>query len=635
MAAALRAIALLIAGAAVGFAADPSADTVRKSFAQLDANTDGQLSANEYIRRAGPRAQHLRDLKLFDFNGDQSLSAAECAAVPGLVPATHRGPLPDPFEALMEAAVESMDESYDHWDQHPDVRIDREVFVEDFTQGLVGDETRSFVIPATQADPNGDGEVSRDESREFLELQLGVRSPRRNLTIQPNGRVLNWKQFPWLDADGADQITRAEFCDKVKPNGEVLFEPGDANHDGVIDWDEFADPQWIRGHEDPVAWFCKADTDFDGLVNAAELDAAMPAWRKSRLSLHVAAFDDDGDGAWSLDEYRRSPNGNYLCSWEQKRTDTDRDRKLSFTEFLFDKANFLLLQRMYFARLDRDGDRYLDRHEFEFTVQPAHALYRWAVDGSKFERLWINEDCPNGGSPEMSPDGKTILFDDYPRRMIVAVDVTTGQHRDLCIGIMPSWSPDGKHFVCCRDEEGLGFWKVSADGADAQRLADGWAAQWSPDGTMIAFNNFTGGLGVYDLATGQSRMVLQHRDHPYEDFYWGMTWSPDSRRVAARVDRPAGQAKGTDVVSVDVVGEKPDLKVHYSTERELIHAIAWSPDGQRLVFCTRTADDNKLLPHQVPVAGGEATVLPGIDRNLLYLDSAFAFDGQWLILMAR
>ena len=466
-------------------------------------------------------------------------------------------------------------------------------------------------------------------------MQLGLRSPRDDLFVRPNGRVLNWKRFPWLDIDDDGQVTLDEYKTRSPQWGERQFLAGDIDQDGKLTWEEFTDPKYVHGHDDPVAWFCNADTDFDGLVDEAEIKQATPSWRQAPLHLAVTPFDDDGDGKLSLDEYRRSPGGNHLCSWEAKKTDTDRDRKLSFSEFVYDKANFLLLQRMYFARLDRDGDGLLDRREFDFKVQPAHALYRYASDGRTFEQIWVNEDCPNGGSPEMSPDGKTVLFDDYPRRMIVAVDVDTGTHTDLCVGIMPSWSPDGKHFVCCRDEGGLGFWKVSTDGSEAKRLSDGWGAQWSPDGTMIAFMDFRGRLGVYDVASDNVRIVLDHRDHPYDDFYYGMSWSPDSRRVAARVDRPAGQPKGAELVSVDVVGDEPDLRAHYSTDRELIHSVSWSHDGERLVFCMRTAEDNKLLLHQVALDGGEATVLPGIDRSLLYLDSAFSPDGEWLILMAR
>ncbi|MCA9053694.1 MAG: PD40 domain-containing protein [Planctomycetaceae bacterium] len=625
-------VPLLAVLCAFGFgnatADDLSENVVLNTFRGLDSDGDGRLTADELLHRSGNPDRHLRDLKLFDVDGDDALSAVEFSAVPGVVEYHTRGALPDPFDELLDAAMAAMDESYGEWDQHPEIRVPVGVFVVSLVDSLGEGLSIRLQEVGRQADPDGDGQVTRGEARDYLKRHLGITSPDGERLRQENGRVLNWRKWSWLDADGNQQITKGEYLARNNTAwGEKTFTEGDRDSDGQVDWDEYSNPIWRHGHEDVVVTFCNADTNFDGLMDAEELATATPAWRQRALPMILPAFDDDGDGKLSLPEYRVCPFGNFLCSWEQVKRDTDRDRRLSFAEYAYDKQNFLLLQRLYFHRFDRDGDGWLTQEEFAFELQPSHALYRLSVDGSKFERFWSNEKLPDGGSPEMSPDGKWVLFDDYPRGTIVRVEVETGLAEDLCKGLMPSWSADGRHFAISSGGVSI----VDANGGNRRSFANGWGAQWSPDGKSIAYT-LNGGLWAYDVESGQSREVLGKAQHPYSSLYYGMGWSPDGSRIALKV---TGGGK-SDIISVSMRGDDPDLQVHFSTTSELNHTMSWSPDGKRLVFSLREPARNRLLLHQIDLEdGGPPTIVPGIDESLTYLDAQFTPDGKWLIMFAR
>ena len=168
-------VALLL-GSAQCACADDAAATL---FTQLDADKNGQLSADEYIQRAGPREKHFRDLNLFDFNRDQQLSPSEFSAIPGLGPVHLRGALPDPFEAMLDVAVAAMDESYNNWDQRPDEVIYSRSFTQTFAESLAGGGRQNFSVAEGLVDTTGDGRVSRAGSTAVSGNAVGTALPSR------------------------------------------------------------------------------------------------------------------------------------------------------------------------------------------------------------------------------------------------------------------------------------------------------------------------------------------------------------------------------------------------------------------------------------------------------------------------
>jgi Tol biopolymer transport system component len=203
-----------------------------------------------------------------------------------------------------------------------------------------------------------------------------------------------------------------------------------------------------------------------------------------------------------------------------------------------------------------------------------------------------------GSNPTWGPDG-TLLFESTttcPRGKILATATLAGAVTPLTIcGSHPAWSPDGGTIAFTRPRDpidGGGYanrdvWIAAVDGSGARRIARSagradlpaglFSPSWSPDGTMVAYeeirdqadcDTFPTRVRIVDVATGtRSRGPVEER---------GFDWSPAGGQfVVATVTRndpcvyaPAssalaitsttGKQAGT-IVSVPFVGAAPNL----------------------------------------------------------------------------
>ncbi len=165
----------------------------------------------------------------------------------------------------------------------------------------------------------------------------------------------------------------------------------------------------------------------------------------------------------------------------------------------------------------------------------------------------------------------------------------------------PTWSPDGRRIAFARfttDGPSSGTYDIytmNADGSGVTRLTDvlpvsssgspyqgdDFGAQWSPDGTKIAFWGGSIDAGSGDLfvanadGTGVTRIV--------EVDYFGVTvpqsdrvaWSPDGARIAF----PNGFG------AIDVVNADGSGAAHLTSGYDGYDSSpAWSPDGTKIAF---------------------------------------------------
>ncbi len=509
----------------------------------------------------------------------------------------------DPFEAILQRAVEALDESYDSWNFRPEETVDSTTFTINYIASLSTDGRRRLDrVLILHADPNRDRVVTRREAVRFLEIQLGLRWVTDDPLRLSNGRVVDFAGFLRADTDQNDEISEQEFVVAVwnTPGAKADFSALDKDGDGRMSLFEYASEEGphVLNVTDR---FGKSDSDGDGLLSEAELAATTPINRQHLIRSNVPAFDDDGDGKLSLVEFQLSMLGNFNYPWESLPEDHDHDDALSFEEFSFHPRDLFQLQkRYYFHRLDRNRDDRLTLDEFEFEQQKSYSLYRISGGGESVDEIYASDRFPTIGSPSVSSDGRSILCHAVPpggehKSLIVALSADGGETRDVCTGLMPSWSPSGSRFACSRYEGGAGVWIMRLDGNPERRIDDGWGAQWSPDGTSIAYTNDTS-IRIYDVASGRSRVVLAKEDHPYRYIQPSLTWSPDSQRIAllGNLDREI------ELGVLSLTGS-PSLSRRFRTVDATGQRLAWTSNGRRLLMCMDSPRYGRSLIYQLEV----------------------------------
>lgn len=138
--------------------------------------------------------------------------------------------------------------------------------------------------------------------------------------------------------------------------------------------------------------------------------------------------------------------------------------------------------------------------------------------------------------------------------------------------------------------------RVSTSSTSAQCLSQCYGAVWSPDGTKVAFESWSGNLVPGDtnatndlfvktLATGEISRVSTSSDGSQGDGYsYGLAWSPDGTRIAFA-------SYATNLVVGDTNGVRDVFVKTLDTgavERIATNATepAWSPDGSRIAYST-------------------------------------------------
>ena len=198
----------------------------------------------------------------------------------------------------------------------------------------------------------------------------------------------------------------------------------------------------------------------------------------------------------------------------------------------------------------------------------------------------------------------------------------------------PAWSPDGASIAYF---DGRGVNVINADGSGkrfvtAAKAWGGWAGwlTWSPDGTQIAFTNYTGDtsdLYVVD-ADGSGRKQLTHGKPGTRVGHLG--WAPDGRIF---FDRRAGDAGETRIFSINVDG------TGLTKLRDVpgIGSFSLSADGKWLLVWE--ANGLVRLPASDPKPRREVLVTFGITqrikaRSFFALASAWAPDGERIAFAA-
>jgi len=158
---------------------------------------------------------------------------------------------------------------------------------------------------------------------------------------------------------------------------------------------------------------------------------------------------------------------------------------------------------------------------------------------------------------------------------------------------------------------GWGLWVWDRDRGTVERLPPGAGGRrlirgpaWSPGDSLIAYGaalSGPGGLFIYDLREGViDTLVLDDRSAT------GVAWRPDGSGLAYRLDdSPAGPAE---VWYTEVPSGTPQLLFEARSGVDEFQTLAFSPDGDWLLYSEQTDGQAELFVRRWPIEGASRTV---------------------------
>lgn len=174
---------------------------------------------------------------------------------------------------------------------------------------------------------------------------------------------------------------------------------------------------------------------------------------------------------------------------------------------------------------------------------------------------------------------------------------------------LPDYSDDGRIVISVVTGETGRLVTMARDGSDQVVLYEGPGlfhhAEWSPDHSMIAFNDEIDGQPEILVIPSEGGEPTRLTDDPAVD--WGPTWSPDGDQIIFTSDR--GGEPALYRVAVDGGDAEPYLSVDGG-----MYVASFSPDGEWIVFETSPKGDLDIA--RIRPDGSELTMLtsdPGQD----------------------
>jgi Tol biopolymer transport system component/DNA-binding winged helix-turn-helix (wHTH) protein len=224
-------------------------------------------------------------------------------------------------------------------------------------------------------------------------------------------------------------------------------------------------------------------------------------------------------------------------------------------------------------------------------------------------------------TPSFSPDGSRIAFawqgpdgknwdiyvetigNDPPLRL------TTSAPSDIC----PAWSPEGRQIAFLRDQDAAtGLFVIGALGGAERKLLDlaanryfdlDWIAFAEKTDPSLPWDNFrTLAVFLLDVNTLEKRQLTFPSASASDNRF---AFSPDGRTLAFMRHEDIGTGFVTSLLRVPVDGGDP-VRVH--EERNWMGHLAWSPDGQSIIFTSQREGGSKL--YRISVGGGVPEPLP-------------------------
>jgi len=207
------------------------------------------------------------------------------------------------------------------------------------------------------------------------------------------------------------------------------------------------------------------------------------------------------------------------------------------------------------------------------------------ADGGNRRRLTFDDDA-HERRPDVSPDGRTILYirETGKREEDEAANIWTtglagGAPRQLTHhgGVrLPRFTADGSRIVYSRRIEGTDWvWEIPASGGEPRQLVDrpAWAPAESPDGRWLAVTA-NGRVELLPTAGGEAKVLAFDAG--------GKQWKPDGSGFLI--------GRGGNLSFYDLRSDRLEPLTRFGpAEPRVAWALAWFPDGERVVFPRRSS----------------------------------------------
>ena len=234
------------------------------------------------------------------------------------------------------------------------------------------------------------------------------------------------------------------------------------------------------------------------------------------------------------------------------------------------------------------------------------------------------------GSPQLLPDGKSLIFTDVSRYVIVVQSLESGKRKDLCAGAGAHYLPTG-HLVYGLPHKNSLF----AVPFDLRALEVKGGPVPIVEGVYIMFACSNSGTLVYVTGTTGAGALPQHtlvwvdrngKEEPLAappNTYEHPKISPDGKRVALTI-RDTG---GRDIWIWDLVRK---TMTRLTFDKKNNDFSLWTPDGKRIVYYSTREGRGSVYWKAADGTGEDEKLGSAPDRGLM--PWSWSHDGKTLVM---